>query len=77
MLRGPVPQRVRNLIVKAGFAFEPPEHVRPKKGPCPYVDTKDPKTGEEVDRSFTYRGQSMRIEYVSGCFFPFIFENHG
>lgn len=69
-----VPQTLRNRIIKAGFASEPPEHVRPKKGPCPYVDIKKPDGGE-MDRRFTFEGKKYEIRYVSGCFFPFIFDN--
>ena len=71
----PVSQRLRNRIVKAGLAFEPPEHVRPKKGPCPYVDTFNPATKTEVDRDFIFEGEYYRITYQAGCFYPFICEH--
>jgi hypothetical protein len=67
-----VPQGLRNRIVRAGHATEPPEHVRPAKGPCPYVDTRLPD-GSEVPSCFVFEGAAYEIKYVSGSFFPFIF----
>lgn len=70
-----VDQRTRNRLVKLGHATEPPKHVRPKKGPCPYVDTKK-KDGTELPMRFESMGQKFVIKYVDGCFFPFIFQQH-
>lgn len=70
----PVDQRLRNQLVKEGFAYEPPKHVRPKRGPCPYVETKHPKTGAEVSSAFTRKGVTYVITYVDGCFYPFIYK---
>lgn len=68
----PVDQRTRRLLIERGHATEPPEHCRPKKGPCRYVDIKQ-KDGTELPRRFTSMGQKFEINYVDGCFFPFIF----
>ena len=38
------------------------------KGYFPYVDEENRK------RSFEYKGNSYRIDYVDGCFFPFVFK---
>ena len=74
-MRPTVPQALRDRSVKSGLVavFEPPRHVRPKKGPCPYVDTKNPKTGELGQSRFTFEGKDYEVDYISGCFYPFIF----
>lgn len=67
--------RLRKRIIKAGHAFEPPVHCRPKKGiSYAYVETRKPGTGEEVPSRFEFDGNNYTIKYVSGCFFPFIFK---
>ncbi len=68
-----VSQRLRNRIVKAGFAIEPMKHVRPVKCPCLYVETTNPKTGCDLARRFTFEGKKYAIRYADGCFLPFIF----
>lgn len=68
----PVDQRTRNDLIKRGHATEPPDHCRPKRGPCLYVDIKT-KDGGWLPMRFTSMGQKFEIKYMDGCFFPFIF----
>ena len=71
-----VDQALRDEIVKAGLAFEPPKIVRPRTGPCPYVDTTNPQTGRSISiaKPFEFKGRRYQIKYTSGCFYPFIFQ---
>lgn len=72
MIPQAVDQRTRNRLVKLGHACEPPELVRPKRGPCLYVQDRL-ADGTWLPRTFKAGGKTYRISYVDGCFYPFIF----
>lgn len=62
--------RTLKMLERASKIKCPPENMRPKdkkwgKG-YSYVDA---DTG-----TFTYKGRKFTIQYVDGCFFPFVYE---
>jgi hypothetical protein len=58
------------MLERAGKIKEPPAHVRPKGakwgGGYSYVD------GDAG--TFAFKGRKFTVQYVSGCFFPFVWE---
>jgi hypothetical protein len=58
------------MLERAGKIKEPPAHVRPKNAKWgsgyAYV--------EAEAGTFAFKGRKFTVQYVSGCFFPFVWE---
>lgn len=66
--------RKLKAMEKAGHISQPASHLVPSKngkklpwGSYAYVDGEDYK-------EFEYAGKKYRIDFVAGCFLPFVFE---
>lgn len=61
-------RRTINALERAGHLTPVPTHCRPKRGAYYYVDRDC-----SLFSSFTHKGKSYKVEYVSGCFFPMLY----